>query len=117
MSELREWLESASLDSQLVTIKGKQFKVVECNMAERSRVLASHAKNGEVPNDVAEALLLSLSVVDPATDQRVVEPEDYKVWTKLGLGFSPLLRACLDVNGLRFDEVEDEVKNSEATTG
>ena len=115
MSSLREWLEQQQPDERIVSCKGRKFKVVESNMAERSRVLAAHAKNGHLDNADAEALLMCLSVHDPDSGERVVEPSDFQVWKNAGLGFAPLLRSVLDVNGMSGDDVEDEVKNSGAT--
>lgn len=115
MSELRDWLNSQPLTEKRITVKGREFLVMEANLAERSRTLAAHAKNGHLANEDAEALLMCLCVLDPVTGERVVEPADYNVWQKQGVSFAPLLRAVLDVNGFSDDEVEAEVKNSDTT--
>lgn len=117
MSELREWLESEGLDEEHVTVKGKVFLVKEIDMATRSRTLAGNAKDGDLPNEKAEALMMSMSVCDPETGEPLVPVNDHAIWLGKGCKFAPLLRAVLRVNGMASDEVGDEVKNSDATTG
>lgn len=109
MSDLKAWLDDQKLSEELVTVRGRQFLVVELNLAERGRLFADGS--GELANDKAEGLLLSRCVLDPETREQLVETKDWKYWSDKGASFAPLLRAVLRINGLADDTVGDEVKN------
>lgn len=114
---LRQWLDEQEPSEETVTIKGKQFLVVELDLAERGRLIAEHSGGKEVTDRMIEGLMLSRCVLDPETREQLVPCEEWEYWMKKGSKFSTLLARVLAVNGLKEDPVEDELKNSEAIPG
>lgn len=111
MSELREWLDHCVLAEELVTVKGRQFLVVELDMAARSRLFADNADGGELTNAKIEGLVLSRCVLDPATREQVVPTDQWQYWATKGCSFSALLVAAFRLNNLSHNAVDDEVKS------
>lgn len=113
MSELRAWLDEQGLQEETITIAGRAFLVREVSLAERGRTLASFdsLKDHEIPFVVA-----CMSVLDPATEEPLVEVKDWEYWKSKGSRFADLTTAALRVNNLLSDPIGDEVKNSETTT-
>lgn len=118
MSDLREWLDQQQPAEELVTVRGKQFLIVELDLAQRARLFAENVKDADKSDTVIECLLLSRCVLDPSTREQLVPTADWKYWQTKPSGLSALLAAVLRVNGLRGDDpVETEAKNLDATTG
>ena len=119
MSSLRDWLDEQTLQEELVSVRGRKLLVVEIDLAERSRLFATLAEKtgGKLTNQVIEGAMLARCVCDPETREQIVPTEDFDYWQKKGSSFSDVLNAALRVNGLRRDDVEDELKNSDTTTG
>lgn len=113
MSDLRAWLDEQELQEETVEVSGRAFLVREASLAERGRTLASFdgIEDHEVPFVVA-----CMSVLDPATEEPVVDARDWQYWKSKGSRFADLTTAALKVNGLLNDPVEAELKNSDTTT-
>lgn len=114
---LKDWLESdeAGLREERVPIRGKDFLVVEIDLAERSRLLADAAANGGLSNDKAEGVLMARCICDPETKEPLIDTKHWEKWKAKGSSFSPLLERVLVLNGFKNDEAEEALKNSDTT--
>lgn len=112
---LREWLDAQVPAEEIVVVRGKEFLVVEIDLAERSELFAKF--DGKLTDETVEGLLLCRCVLDPATRQPLVPLEEYAYWRSKPTSFAKLLGAALRLNGMTVDPVQAALKNSDATTG
>lgn len=102
---LKAWIEESSLASESVTVCGQTFLVKELDLLTRSETMKANAADLEI-----ECRLLAACVYDPESDQPV--EADWTWWKAAGQQVaSPLIAACLRVNGLNRDEVAEAVKS------